>query len=154
MPQLQAKITTSILRFSKSELGILPLNLRKNNWALNSLFLAYCMQVKFDQDHRDILSWSINGGILPIRQVLMAQHADNLIPSIPKSDHFPLFFMDQLLWTDRSVVSWTHYRYISHLKCQGKQAKWFLTVIEYVRSASPLLISSLQISPTTSFYNF
>ena len=152
--QLQAKLTSSIFRSSRTELCSLPSSQRNHNWALNSLVLASCMQVDFAQDQRDVLSWNITGGIIPIRQALVAQHFEHLISSIPISTHFPLFFVDQLLWSAHSIISWTHYRHVAHLKCQGKQANWFTSIRNYVRSTPSLFDSSSQLHPLASFNNF
>ena len=84
----------------------------------------------------------------------MAQNTEHLISSIPNSIHFPLFFVDQLLWATHLIISWTHYHYIAQLKYQGKQAKWFSSVSEYVRSIPSLFNSSFQLQPMVSLNNF
>ena len=142
--QLRAKYTLSILMSSKRDLCSLPLSQRKRNWALNVLFLTKCMQVDFAQDVRDLINWNITGGNTPIRQALMDQQAIHLISSIPDSSHFPLFFVEQLLWADRSIIAWTHYRHVAHLKCQGKQARWFSLLANYVQSNQSIFDSLRQ----------
>jgi hypothetical protein len=107
--QIRLRLTTPIFDLPRSETHICK-QLMRGNWALHTLIIAKLMKIDIALDPRDKEAWHITEGVTTIRQALTEQNCIYLLLKIPNSPHFPLFFVDQLVWSHYGLITWTQYK--------------------------------------------
>ena len=77
-------------------------------------------------------SWCINGGLWSLRECLIGLNGAKWLSKIKNTREHPLFFVDQLLISNRYCISWQAYRSLFHESAKGRPAKWFKSIQSHV----------------------
>ncbi|GBC09246.1 hypothetical protein RclHR1_08700014 [Rhizophagus clarus] len=110
--QLQMALPTSIFTY---RLDTLMMNIEKcnNNLSLHVLLLGRQMRISLTQDPIDSQDWAVSGDSTPIVELFWIHRHFREFKSFWQSINIPIFFIDQLLLSANSLISWQLYRHLA-----------------------------------------
>src|SRR3954465_14977829 len=95
---------------------------RNSNGRFNTIIIAAQLSIRFMQDHIGHASWTITGGLIPIRDAFIEQKIAKKLPRINQHNPIPLMFAEQITLPNNEPISWFFYKQLNNLSTKGKGA--------------------------------